>query len=107
MRMSESEPGRGNRGETVRKPWHSLVAASLAFLLLMLSLAGLYVLSMGALGPVIAIAGIVVLIVTFHYFVWGWWLGPAIRREQELEDARSKDADDDQRRSSSDRPSHW
>jgi len=89
--MSHPDSGRGDRGDTVRKPWHSLVAAGLAFLLLMFSLAGLYVLSMGALGPVIVIAGVVILIVVFHYFVWGWWLGPAIRREQELEDAGSKD----------------
>jgi fatty acid desaturase len=95
MCMSQPESGRGDRGDTVRKPWHSLVAASLAFLLLVLSLAGLYVLSLGALGPVIAIAGIVILIVAFHYFVWGWWLGPAIRREQELEDERSKDSRDE------------
>jgi len=78
------------RGESVRKPWHSLMSASMAFLLLLLSLAGLYVLSMGALGPFIVIAGIVILIVMFHYVVWGWWLGPAIRREQELENARQE-----------------
>jgi fatty acid desaturase len=95
MRMSEHDSG---KGDSVRKPWHSLIAATLAFLLLMLSLAALYVLSMGALGPVIAIAGIVILIVMFHYFVWGWWLGPAIRREQELEDSRSEDAGDKRRR---------
>lgn len=94
--MSQPDSGRGDRGDTVRKPWHSLIAATLAFLLLMLSLAGLYVLSMGALGPVIAIAGIVILIVTFHYFIWGWWLGPAIRREQELEDARARESSEKQ-----------
>lgn len=103
--MSDDNIGRGDsgrgdsgRGDSGRKPWHSLVAATLAFLLLMLSLAALYVLSMGALGPVIAVAGAAIVVVMLHYFIWGWWLGPAIRREQELEDARSKEADDEPRR---------
>jgi amino acid transporter len=44
-------------------------------------------LSLPLLGPfgMAVMAGVLVLMVVigFHYLVWGWWLGPALRAEVE------------------------
>ncbi len=68
----------------------SFLSLLLAGLLLLLTFAGLSLLTIGfapLFGPlaaliVLAIGGLV----AFHYVVWGWWLGDAIRREVEAED---------------------
>ena len=81
----ENEPPRGPS-----KKRRSLLSLLLAALLLILTLAGLSLLTLSfapLFGPlavliVLAIGGLVVL----HYLVWGWWLGDAIRREVEAEE---------------------
>jgi hypothetical protein len=45
----------------------------------------LALLSQGLLLPLGFVAGGIVVLCGFHYIVWGWWLGTAIRREEEEE----------------------
>jgi hypothetical protein len=68
------------------RAWQSFLASFLALALVGLSLVGLYILSMGAIGLALLVGGGLFLMVAFHYVVWGWWLGPAIHREAEADD---------------------
>ena len=70
--------------------WHSLLAASLTFGLLVVSLIALYVLSLGTIGLAVVVGGGLFFIVGVHYLVWGWWLGPAIQREVAAEEANDE-----------------
>jgi len=64
-----------------------------AVLLALLGVAGALVLlvflSQGLLLPLAFVAAGIFLLCGFHYVVWGWWLGAAIKREEE-EDAQPK-----------------
>jgi hypothetical protein len=56
------------------------------FLTLLMCAAAYIVLSfvtLNVFGPVLIIAGVVFLVVSFHYLVWGWWLGKVIRDAHE------------------------
>jgi len=51
----------------------------------------LFVLTLGAFGLLLIAAGGLLLVAALHYYVWGRWLGDAIRRdvaEEEAEEAR-------------------
>ncbi|MBX3415412.1 MAG: hypothetical protein KF708_22200 [Pirellulales bacterium] len=51
----------------------------------------LFVLTLGAFGLLLIAAGGILLVAALHYFLWGRWLGEAIRREvaeEEAEEAR-------------------
>lgn len=51
----------------------------------------LIVLTLGAFGLLLIAAGGLLLVATLHYYIWGRWLGDAIRRdvaEEEAEEAR-------------------
>jgi Flp pilus assembly protein TadB len=60
-------------------PWAVLLALMLVGGSLML----LTFLSTGLLLPLAFVAGGIFLVCGLHYVVWGWWLGAAIRREEE------------------------
>jgi hypothetical protein len=68
------------------RAWHSLLAATLTVILVIVALVGLYVLSLGTIGLAVVVGGGLFLLVGFHYVVWGWWLGPAIHRDVEAEE---------------------
>lgn len=42
-------------------------------------------LTLNFFGPVLLVGGVLMLIVAFHYFVWGWWLGRLVRQAEEDE----------------------
>jgi hypothetical protein len=68
----------------------SLLSLLMAGVLLLLTLAGLSLLTIGFAPLFGALVVLIVLaiggLVAFHYVVWGWWLGDAIRREVEAEE---------------------
>ncbi len=68
------------------RTWQTLLVSVLLLFLLVVSLVGLYILSIGFIGVAVLVGGGLFLIVGLHYIVWGWWLGPAIQREVELEE---------------------
>lgn len=43
-------------------------------------------LTLNFFGPVLVVGGILMMIVAFHYVVWGWWLGRVIRQAEGDED---------------------
>jgi len=43
-------------------------------------------LTLNFIGPVLLVGGVLLLIVLFHYVVWGWWLGRVIRQVEDEED---------------------
>jgi Flp pilus assembly protein TadB len=61
-----------------RSPYLSIV---LAFLLAAAVFIGLFFLTLGAVGPMLLIAGGVFLLAALHYLVWGWWLSRLIRQD--------------------------
>jgi uncharacterized RDD family membrane protein YckC len=69
------------------RAWQSLLVAALTFGLLVAALIVLYVLSLGTIGLAVVVGGGLFFVVGLHYLVWGWWLGPAIQREVEAEEA--------------------
>lgn len=58
-----------------------------AVLMVLFLLGGFFVLltflSTGLLAPLGFVALGIVMVCGLHYIVWGWWLGAAIRREEE------------------------
>ncbi len=69
-------------------PSRSSLAVWLALgvgVLIVAVLASIVALAMGAppLAAAIAIGGGVFALVGFQYLLWGWWLGPKLRREAE------------------------
>jgi hypothetical protein len=76
------EPPRPDEEEVRQRPYLSIV---LALLLAAAVFVGLFFLTLGAVGPMLLIAGGVFALVAVNYLVWGWWLGRLIR----------EDADDD------------
>lgn len=44
-------------------------------------LVGLYVLSLGTLGPILLVIGALFGVIALQYVVWGWWLGRMIHEE--------------------------
>jgi hypothetical protein len=62
-------------------------------LIVLFLLGGFFVLlsflSTGLLAPLAFVAVGIVVVCALHYLVWGWWLGAAIRSEEE-EDAQPK-----------------
>ncbi len=81
--MSEIE--RPKRPPATSKQAASCLPIALAGTLLVMSLAVLFVLSIGLIGPVVVVACLMFAMVGFHYVVWGWWLGAMIQKEDELE----------------------
>jgi len=69
------------------RAWHSVLAAFLLVVVAAVCFVGLFVLTLGTIGLAVAVGGGIFLLVAFHYFVWGWWLGPAIQRDVEAEEA--------------------
>lgn len=67
-------------------PGRSLLSILLAGLLAVAILVGLFFLTLGAVGPMIIIAGGVFALAAFHYVVWGWWLSRYIHEEVAEED---------------------
>lgn len=43
-------------------------------------------LTLNFMGPVLLVVGVLILIVLFHYVVWGWWLGRLIRQAEDDEE---------------------
>lgn len=43
-------------------------------------------LTLNLFGPVLLVGGVLVLVVLFHYVVWGWWLSRVIRQVEGEED---------------------
>jgi hypothetical protein len=43
-------------------------------------------LTLNFIGPVLLVGGVLMLIVLFHYVVWGWWLSRVIRQVGDEED---------------------
>ena len=70
-------------------PRRSVLSILLAFVLLGLASAVLFFLTLGSFGQVIVIGGIILLVIGFHYLVWGWWLGRVIREEESDEEKES------------------
>jgi hypothetical protein len=66
-----------------QRPYLSIV---LAFLLAAAVFIGLFFLTLGAVGPMLLIAGGVFLFAALHYLVWGWWLSRMIREEASEEE---------------------
>ena len=64
------------------EPRRSILSIVLAFVLLGVASAVLFLLTLGSFGQVIAIGGMIMLVIGFHYVVWGWWLGKIIRDEE-------------------------
>ena len=76
-----------------RGSWLAIVlAACLAFVVF----ATLFVLTLQISGLVTLAAAVLFLFGGFHYFVWGWWLGPLIHQdvaaEEQTEAARIEDS---------------
>ena len=63
----------------------SYLSLILASLLAMAVFLGLFFLTLGAVGPIVVIAGGVFALAAFHYVVWGWWLSRLIREDAEDE----------------------
>lgn len=40
-------------------------------------------LTLNFIGPVLLVGGVLILIVLFHYVVWGWWLGRMLRQVED------------------------
>ena len=58
-------------------------------MLIAAGIAVLGVISFGSIFAVLVLAGLVLpIIVTFHYVLWGWWLGKAIQESAEHEGER-------------------
>jgi hypothetical protein len=78
------------------KPRGSLWAVLLALMFGLAMFIGLVFLA-GALGPIVAAIGGLVLILLAvsagHYLLWGYWLSDSIRREVEEEDQRQSQED--------------
>ena len=72
-------------------PRRSVLSILLAFVLLGLASAVLFFLTLGSFGQVIAIGGIILLVIGFHYLVWGWWLGKIIQAEEQEMDEPGED----------------
>ena len=70
------------RPEKPRLAWLSLALASLG---LIAACVVLIFLTLGVFGPVLLIGVVLLLLVLFHFVVWGWWLGRIIRNEEEEE----------------------
>jgi fatty acid desaturase len=70
------------------KPRGSWLGILLAGGLLSTTLVVLNFLTLGFLGPLLLIVGIMAAIITLQYVIWGWWLHPILKRAQEEEDAR-------------------
>ena len=58
----------------------------LALLFGLMLFVGLVLLSQGMLLPLAVVGAAVFVFIGFHYLVWGWWLGGAIRREVKSEE---------------------
>ena len=73
-----------------RGAWSIIIAAATAVTLFI----GLFFLA-GALGPIVLGVGLVLgaiyLIACLHYFLWGRWLGDAIRQEVEDEERAAQE----------------
>ena len=82
-RSPENRPTPPRRG--------SLLSIVLALTFAVLLSVGLVVVTMGVFGPVLVVFAGMVALAAFHYFVWGWWLSKAIRRQVE-EEQRSEDS---------------
>ena len=73
------------------EPAHSsLLSILLAGLFGVAILVGLFFLTLGAVGPMVVIAGGVFALAAFHYLVWGWWLSRYIRDEVAEEDRETQ-----------------
>ncbi len=63
---------------------------------LLLGIAVLAVLAAPIAGVMLGVIGVVLLLTAlaaFHYVVWGWWLGGAIREEVEAEERAEQEAE--------------
>lgn len=63
----------------------SYLSLMLAGVLAVAVFLGLFFLTLGAVGPIVAIGAGVFALAAFHYVVWGWWLSRMIQREAEEE----------------------
>lgn len=83
-----TEDGKRSRGSV----WSIIIAAATAVTLFI----GMFFLA-GALGPIVLGVGLVLgaiyLIACLHYFLWGRWLGEAIRQEVEEEERAAQEFD--------------
>jgi hypothetical protein len=66
-------------------PRGSYLSLMLAGVLAVAVFLGLFFLTLGAVGPIVAIGVGVFALAAFHYVVWGWWLSRIIQREAEEE----------------------
>lgn len=73
--------------------WRSLLPLSLALLLLLAVLAALSLLTLGFVGVVIAIVLALGIFIASQYLIWGWWLGPYLRAQEEARQS-AEDRDD-------------
>jgi hypothetical protein len=94
--LSASRPGSPATAADRRS---GCVVAALGVSLGAVLITGLALLVMVSLGPVglaaIGLTAGVFLVVAGQYFLWGWWLGPAIRRRaQQQNDAPPSDQTD-------------
>ena len=74
------EPGVPGRG--------SLLPIALVAALGLACLVTLSIMSGGFFALVVAVAMAIFTMIAFHYLLWGWWLGEAIRRKQAEEEAQ-------------------
>lgn len=81
MQRPEAEPTRG-----------SYLSIALAALLALAVFAGLFFLTLGAVGPLVVIGGGVFAMAAFHYLVWGWWLSRYIHEEVAAEEESERAA---------------
>ncbi|MCH2128486.1 MAG: hypothetical protein MK179_05045 [Pirellulaceae bacterium] len=64
------------------KPHRTILSIFLAFVLFAIVSAVLFFLTLGSFGQVFVIGGVILMVIGFHYVVWGWWLGRIIREEE-------------------------
>lgn len=90
------KPAPPDSGKRDRSPMTIILAGVVAVFLA----ATFSLLALAAIGPIgIAVMGIGVVIFAvagLQYLVWGWWLGPAIRRDAEAEAERRRGEDEQQ-----------
>jgi len=76
LRPPEDAPAR-------RGNWFGILLVALIGFAIYLALSFL---TLNFIGPVLLVGGVLMLIVLFHYVVWGWWLGRVLRQADEEED---------------------
>lgn len=78
----ENEPQRPADPSAKQGSWAGILFAAVICFAVYLVLSFL---TLNFFGPVLLVGGVLMLVVTFHYLVWGWWLGRVVRQAEDDE----------------------